>query len=815
MPGVRSRWAGVALATALMSTAAAEPAPITPPSVVAHSAPVYPPAALAARREADVEVLITVGVDGRVEAARLAAPQGDPIGAALDAAALDAAAGLRFDPARQGDAPIAVEVAYVYRFRSPAPAPEPQRPPEAPPPREPPPDDRLVVVAASPATARRRSAEAVTVVEAAAARRETSDLGDVLARVQGVGVRRSGGLGAATRLSLNGLTDDQIRVLVDGIPLEHAGYGVGLAHLPLDLVDRVEIYRGVVPIRLGADALGGAIDVITERRVDGTGGSAAWQFGSFGTHRLSLGAHHRFAPRGLFVRGHAFYDVADNDYPVDVEVVDDRGRPEPATVDRFHDAYRARGGGIEVGVTDRRWADWLSLRGFVTDHQKEIQHNVVMTRPFGEPVAGRRAAGGALRYAWAGEVAEVDVQLGYGHRQSDFVDEGEWLYDWRGERLLRRQTPGELDGQPHDRTTWEHAAYARLDAGWHPAPGHTLRLALAPTYSARTGTERRRLRPDDRDPLALDRRVLSLVTGLEHRLVAWGGRVENIVFVKDFRHRARADELEIGGGRVERTADLDRQGFGDALRVRLTDALTVKVSYERATRLPRPDELFGDTVTIVANPELAPEVSHNANLGLALDTGDTGLGALRVELHGFARLVDDLIVLWGTDQVLVYQNVYGARALGVEATGRWRAPGEWVELGGNVTWQDVRNTSSDGAFGAFEGDRIPNRPWLFANGDLRFTARDLLAGLDVELGGRTRYVRGFYRGWESIGAREGKQTVPAQWIHDLVALARLRVGALDGSAALELANVGDARAYDHFGVQRPGRALYGKVTVRW
>ncbi len=814
MPGVRSRWVGVALAAALMSTAAAEPAPITPPSVAVDSAPVYPPEALAAGREADVGVLVTIGADGRVEGARLAAPQGDPLGAALDAAALDAAAGLRFVPARQGGEPIAVEVAYVYRFRLPAPLPAPRPTPEpAPEPAPAPPDDRLVVIAASPATARRRSAEAVTVVEAAAARRETSDLGDVLARVHGVGVRRSGGLGAATRLSLNGLTDDQIRVLVDGVPLEYAGYGVGLAHLPLDLVDRVEIYRGVVPIRLGADALGGAIDVVTERRVDGTGGSAAWQFGAFGTHRLSLGAHHRFAPRGLFVRGHAFYDVADNDYPVDVEVVDARGRPSPATVDRFHDAYRAGGGGLEVGVTDRPWADWLSLRGFVTDHSKEIQHNVVMTRPFGEPVAGRRAAGGALRYALAGERAEVEAQLGYGHRQSDFVDEGEWLYDWRGERLLRRQTPGELDGQPHDRTTWEDAAYARVDAAWHPAPGHTLRLALAPTYSARTGTERRRLRPEDRDPLALDRRVFSLVTGLEHRLVAWGGRVENLLFVKDFRHRARADELEIGGGRVERTADLDRQGFGDALRVRLTEGLTVKASYERATRLPRPDELFGDTVTVVANPELAPEVSHNANLGLTLDA-DTALGALRFEVHGFARLVDDLIVLWGTDQVLVHQNVYGARALGVEAAGRWRAF-DRVELGGNVTWQDVRNTSSDGAFGAFEGDRIPNRPWLFANGDVRFTARDVWPGLDVELGGRTRYVHGFYRGWESIGAREGKQTVPAQWIHDLVALARLRVAALDTSAAVELTNVGDARAYDHFGVQRPGRALYGKLTVGW
>src|SRR5688500_12128462 len=97
------------------------------------------------------------------------------------------------------------------------------------------------------AQARRESAEAVVVVETDQAARESADLGGVLARVQGVGVRRSGGLGSAARLSLAGLADDQVRTFLDGLPLELVGFTQGIANVPVNFVERIEVYRGVVP----------------------------------------------------------------------------------------------------------------------------------------------------------------------------------------------------------------------------------------------------------------------------------------------------------------------------------------------------------------------------------------------------------------------------------------------------------------------------------------------------------------------------------------------------------------------------------------
>src|SRR5262249_36310297 len=90
-----------------------------------------------------------------------------------------------------------------------------------------------VTVTGQTATPRRlrESAEAVTVVELQRAAQQTRDLGEVLASVEGVSVRRMGGLGSATSFSLNGLSDKQIRFFFDGVPLDVLGYGGAIANI--------------------------------------------------------------------------------------------------------------------------------------------------------------------------------------------------------------------------------------------------------------------------------------------------------------------------------------------------------------------------------------------------------------------------------------------------------------------------------------------------------------------------------------------------------------------------------------------------------
>jgi vitamin B12 transporter len=249
------------------------------------------------------------------------------------------------------------------------------------------------------------------------------------------------------------------------------------------------------------------------------------------------------------------------------------------------------------------------------------------------------------------------------------------------------------------------------------------------------------------------------------------------------------------------------------LRYRFTPWLYAKASYEYATRLPRPDEVFGDGMLIHASLELRPEVSHNANIGPRLELKRSPIGDFTLDVNAFLRESDRLIVLLGNDRFFTYQNVYKARGLGLEHALDWVSPGRHVSLEGSLTWQSVRNASSQGAFGNFEGDRIPNRPYLFASfgGNLRFEG---LSRRDdaLEPFYNARYVQAFFRGWESQGLRQFKQVVDAQFIQNVGITYNQSTGGARMSSTFEIDNVSDAKAFDFFGVQRPGRAFYFKLT---
>lgn len=661
----------------------------------------------------------------------------------------------------------------------------------------------------------RESAEAVAVIDTTDAQRHSTDLGEVVARTPGVSVRRSGGLGSDARLSLAGLTDDQIRFFIDGVPLELAGFGLGIATVPLHRVDRVEVYRGVVPIRFGADALGGAVNLASDGASYGMHASASYQAGWFGTHRVALDAEHQDASSGVLLGFDAYLDSARNDYAVDVAVPDERGRLSPAEIDRFHDGYRAAGLGVTAGIVDQSWAERLVARGFVTGFDKEVQHNLVMTVPYGAVRFGERSAGGVVAFERAlGATATLDVSGGYSLTRSTFLDVAECVYDWFGNCVRERAQPGEIDSRPHDQVSDQHGVFGRANLERRVGSHARMRVALAPTFVTRTGDERRQSDPDVRDPLTAERGLLTAVTGVEVELDALGDRLENVAFVKNYVQLARTEEPSPSGAFRRRDRETYRFGVGDGLRYRVGRRVYAKASYEWATRLPRPDEVFGDAALVVANLELAPETSHNANLGITFDATGTASGGWRLDANGFLRDADQLIVLLGNDRYFTYQNVFGARSLGVEAAAEWSSPGDHLAFDVNATYQDIRNVSGEGTFGDFDGDRIPNRPYLLANGGAHARRRAVVRADDeLALDWHTRYVHAFFRGWESQGIRELKQVVPSQLVHSVALTYAVREAPYTATSSLEVQNLTDARVFDFFGVQRPGRAVFVKTTV--
>ena len=793
-----------------------------PPSLVYAPEPAFPEEAKnAGVTEATVVLRVLIDAQGQVSEADVV----EPVGQGFDESAKNAALQHRFEPARRDGQPVAARVLLRVEFHAPPPQAAPEQPEVAPaviaPAPEPPPPAPsassgvdVTVRGHSQAERMRRSAEAVQVVELEDAKRRTADLGEVLARTQGVGVQRAGGLGSDTRFSLNGLTDDQIRFFVDEIPLDFAGYPFGIANIPINLIERVEIYRGVVPIRFGADALGGAVNVVTNQSLRGTHAAASLQGGSFGTYLMSLSAQHLDEKSGWFNRVSGFMDRADNNYPMNVEVADSRGRETSARVYRFHDGYRARGANLESGIVDKSWARRLLLRGFVTQYDKEIQHNLFMTfNPYGDITLSELSAGGTARYENTfGERFSASAVLGYSYGIMKYVDIGECVYDWFGQCIRERAQPGERNGRAEDQRYGEHNVYGRVNLDYRLHPEHLLRLSLAPTYMGRTGDERRQANRDARDPLSADRDLVSIVSGLEYKADLLSRKLENVAFVKDYLQILRSEEpLANGGAFLRRDDETHRFGVGDALRYTFAPWIYAKASYEWATRLPRPDEIFGNAFPIQANLGLKPEISHNINLGVTVDARVTS-GRWRGDVNGFVRDADELIVLVGNDKTAMYQNVYSARSAGAELAAGWTSPGDYIALDGNFTYVDFRNTSETGPFASNKGERIPNRPYLFGNGSARLQVRQLAVPRDeLALIWSSRYVHKFYRGWEGLGT--DKLSVPSQLLHSIALTYLVRSDLTTLSFTSEVQNVTDQAAYDFFGVPRPGRAFYFKVTA--
>lgn len=664
------------------------------------------------------------------------------------------------------------------------------------------------------------SAQAVSVIEMREAKFKTADLAEVLAQTQGISVRRSGGLGSKTNFSMNGLTGNQIRFFLDGIPLDYHGYTFGISTVPVNLIDRVEVYKGVVPIEFGADALGGAVNLITPKIKSGFNGSFSGQAGSFGTYRSSLVLSYYDKNTGFFIKGNGFYDSSKNNYKVDVDIADNSGKIKKVTVPRFHDAYEGYGIQLTTGVKDRTWAKELSIEGFYTDYTKEIQHNQLMVGvPYGEVMTYRKAAGSVLTYRNNfGENFLLDIVSGYNYRERQFTDVSDFVYNWYGERIAG--SAGNVSGEisesngPSDTYTWNNDVFSRLKASWKINDQYALTFVSAPSYSKQTG--------DDRvitgyDPASAKRNLWTWVNGVDFKVNAFEEQLENVLFAKHYFQKIDSEEkITSDNSVVKEGRNANYFGFGNGLRFKFTEQFSSKLTYEYATRLPQTDELFGDGQFIQGNIKLKPERSHNLNFELFLKSAaNYNSSNWLIQTNLFLRKIDNQILFVpSVDRNNIYQNVFAATSTGVEVSGNWTSKNGRLSFNANSTYQHFYNDSKEGLFAVYKGDRVPNQPYFFANGAVNYSFQDVMGKEDkLSLFLDARYVHEFFRSWES--ASVNPFVIPSQQIFDFGTTYHNSMQGIKYAITAELQNLSNEKNYDFFGVQKPGRSFNIKIVTQF
>lgn len=679
-------------------------------------------------------------------------------------------------------------------------------------------DDIVFVAEESEEVILEHSAAAVDVINLEFDQKLTADLSEVLSREPGISIRRMGALGAQERFSLNGLGDEQIRFFIDGIPLEMSGYKFSISSIPVNLIQRAEIYHGVVPIEFGADALGGAVNLITAKGRDGTGGSISHMAGDFGTNRSTANLKYVDDNSGFFSRLNGFYDYSDNNYEVDVTVPNIFGERLPYKAKRFHNVYEGKGINLVTGYTGQRWADLLQMSLYSSEYYYEIQHNINMSTVYGEPTIERQTHGVNVRYLQQLK-DEVSIKLvaGTSDTTSEFIDLAEYSYLWNGKQVI---TPGarvgEIEG-PCDCTYRRNTQFSIMHLQWDVLRQHSVELSVAPTWNEQTA---RNYYFDDvtLDSTDADQSMFSLVLGAGYTVDLLDDRFQNELFIKRY-HQERKNSQRDTTLRIRKKlkSDAERIGWGNDFRYAFYNWFMVKASYEQAVRLPDFREVFGDADGILPNLELNEEYSNNYNFSLKITDLITDYGSWNGEVNFFLRQLEDAIVLLRSNDSAVYQNIARVESEGYDLSAAWSSPEDFINVSVNLTNYDLTNTSTQGRFEKFKNQRIPNTPLTFLNAKLGLKWHGVFYGYDeFHLNWNYRYVDRFELIWDNQGdASLGKPFVAEQNSHSLGVTYSVDFFPYIASVTAEVLNVTDQKLFDYYGVQRPGRAFSMKAVLEF
>jgi len=130
---------------------------------------------------------------------------------------------------------------------------------------------------------------------------------DVMSRLPGMDIAQSGGMGTISSTFIRGTESRHVLVLIDGIPLNDAGISnvPDLSQIPLSLVQRIEYIRGPRSALYGSDAIGGVINIITERDKPGTTLTAG--IGSHGYQAYDVATQQVFDKTKITLAGNYTY----------------------------------------------------------------------------------------------------------------------------------------------------------------------------------------------------------------------------------------------------------------------------------------------------------------------------------------------------------------------------------------------------------------------------------------------------------------------------------------------------------------------------
>ena len=544
--------------------------------------------------------------------------------------------------------------------------------------------DEVVVMGKSEARKICEQAMPISVISMSQIQGTVNNVQDVLAKTAGITVRTMGGVGSTSRVSVRGLEGKRIGLFIDGQPMNDNSDFIDINDIPVEMIDRIEIYKGIVPAKFGGSAVGGAVNIVIKeyppKYLD-----VNYSYGSFNTHKASVVSKMNIAPKGIEFGLGGFYNYSDNNYKMKSPF------QEGLTITRDHDKFKKAvvGGSFKAR---KWWFDLVEFEPVFIHTYKDVQgieSNIQYAHSHSDAfiIANKMEKENFLL-----EGLDFDWQLGYVYTSYHFTDTASHRTHWDGTHYPAvSKFGGEIGKWASLLVNNKHLLQHKLNLNYLVNDNHSVNFNSLSKYA--------HANPKD----AMKDKVIGYRTEFPSNMLSWVAGVNydyrssddkflNSVNIKYYYYSMKTRMASILTNSAE-DINTHKNDFGisNALRYRITPNLMAKASLGYDVRLPSEEELLGDGYIIAPAGNLIPERNTSVNVGMLFDLTGKSPCNLQIEVNGFYMYLQNMIRFTGGFLQSQYQNFGEMRTFGVEAEVKADVT-RWLYGYVNATYQDLRDT---------------------------------------------------------------------------------------------------------------------------
>ena len=685
---------------------------------------------------------------------------------------------------------------------------------------------------------------AVAVIETKEASLRNLTTNELLDRAVGVRVRQNGGVGSRVEYNLNGMSGSAVGMFLDGIEISTYGSSFNLNNIPPAMIERIEVYKGVLPSHLTGDYVGGAINVVLKKDASQNNITGAMSYGSFNTFQADLSGIYRNKTTGFTTRASGFYTYTDNSYETwgkfSKFVHPDRTLERYYRAKRFNNQYKSVGARFEVGFTNVKWADQFFLGYNISDTYSEIPHGTTMARPYVGRFGEYQAHVASLNYNKNNFLVKglaVNVNAVRSYRSTYVQDTVGQVYNWDGNpRMLIRNgaiipvPPTAGMGQQGPKSIVQvdrQITNMRTNFGYTIFPGH--RISVNHKLETTDRDDKDLLNPVNKDLITVSS-VMNNILAFNYEAQLFSDKLKTNLLGKYTSNRTiqtRPELVEQDGinvvNRIEKKAVNNNKGYGATVSYNAFSKMYIIGSTQNSYVAATENQLYGDPENnILENQGLVPEKNVNYNLGFR--HGPMQMGKHKLTLYasafwrnGFNKItqqaVEDQIVPGRESdadiQVTKFVNIGRTQSKGFEGEIIYVYDNRLNALFNFSKFNTLFKQKFDQKGNPHDlyNLQLPNEPFFTMNGSVQYRLNDKFQKKSIL---NIYYNSGFVGPFGTVWMESEWFTTPTQFYHDIGASYRFPNGKM--VASLDFKNILNAEMYDNFGVQKPGRAISIKLN---